>query len=181
MSLEKSSNELPALNKTGRLYDLLAVKKIVEAIEGGMRRSEICLIYGVARSTVSVWMQEYGSDGYKASRNGQLNNAQKRSMIRAIREGRMTIKEAKLAYNMKSYTAIMQLLRQNQENSDLGGDMKPKTNAAINEEDAEKKALKKALEEAELKIKALNTLIDVAEDQFKIPIRKKPGAKQSKP
>jgi hypothetical protein len=41
------------------------------------------------------------------------------------------------------------------------------------------KALKKALEEAELKIKALNTLIDVAEDQFKITIRKKPGAKQS--
>jgi hypothetical protein len=48
-------------------------------------------------------------------------------------------------------------------------------------EDPEKKALQKALEEAQLKIKALNTLIDVAEDQFKIPIRKKPGAKQSKP
>jgi transposase len=30
-----------------------------------------------------------------------------------------------------------------------------------------------------LKISALNTLIDVAEDQFKIPIRKKPGARQS--
>ena len=48
---------------------------------------------------------------------------------------------------------------------------------AISSEDV--KALKKALEEAELKIKALNTLIDVAEDQFKIPIRKKPGARQS--
>jgi hypothetical protein len=39
--------------------------------------------------------------------------------------------------------------------------------------------LKKALQEAELKIKALNTLIDAAEDQFKISIRKKPGARQS--
>ena len=47
----------------------------------------------------------------------------------------------------------------------------------ISSVDAE--ALKKALEEAELKIKALNTLIDVAEDEFKIAIRKKPGAKQS--
>ena len=47
---------------------------------------------------------------------------------------------------------------------------------AISSDDAE--ALKKALEEAELKIKALNTLIDVAEEQFKIAIRKKPGAKQ---
>lgn len=40
-------------------------------------------------------------------------------------------------------------------------------------------ALKK-LEEAELKVKALNTLIDVAEEQFKIAIRKKAGARQSK-
>jgi hypothetical protein len=47
----------------------------------------------------------------------------------------------------------------------------------ISSEDAE--SLKKALQEAELKIKALNTLIDAAEDQFKISIRKKPGARQS--
>jgi hypothetical protein len=40
-------------------------------------------------------------------------------------------------------------------------------------------ALQKALREAELKIKALNTLIDVAEEQLKIDIRKKSGAKQS--
>ena len=39
--------------------------------------------------------------------------------------------------------------------------------------------LQKALQEAELKIKALNTLIDVAEEQLKIEIRKKSGAKQS--
>ena len=40
-------------------------------------------------------------------------------------------------------------------------------------------ALQKALQEAELKIKALNTLIDVAEEQLKIDIRKKSGARQS--
>ena len=45
--------------------------------------------------------------------------------------------------------------------------------------DPEKESLKKALEEAQLKISALNTLIDVAEDQFKIKIRKKAGARQS--
>jgi transposase len=180
MSLEKSSYDLPALEKKGGHYDQLAIKKIVEAIEGGMPRTEIYVIYGLSRSTVSTWMREYGSDGYKASSKGQLNNAQKRSMVRAIREGRMTMKDARLAYNMKSYTAIMTILRENKENGDLSGDMNAKANAD-GQDDAEKKALKKALEEAELKIKALNTLIDVAEDQFKIAIRKKPGAKQSKP
>lgn len=45
-------------------------------------------------------------------------------------------------------------------------------------EDPEKAALQNALQQAELKIKALNTLIDVAEEQLKIAIRKKSGAKQ---
>jgi transposase len=181
MSLENDKKELPARKTQRGHFDKLVIQKIVEAIEGGMPRSEVCLIYGVSRSTVCGWMREYGSASYQVSKKGQLNNAQKRSMIRAIREGRMTLQEAKLAYNMKSYTAVLTILRQDQEKSELEATMDTKDKAIPQGEDEEKKALKKALEEAELKIKALNTLIDVAEDQFKIPIRKKPGAKQSKP
>jgi transposase len=104
--------KIPALKKSGRFYDLSAIKQIVEAIEGGMPRHDIYMIYGLARSTVSLWMREYGSEGYKASRNGQLNNAQKRSMVRAIREGRMTTKEARLAYNMpfRSFRSKLKLI-----------------------------------------------------------------------
>jgi transposase len=40
--------------------------------------------------------------------------------------------------------------------------------------------LEQALEEAELKVLALNTMIDIAEKQFNITIRKKSGTKQSK-
>ena len=40
------------------------------------------------------------------------------------------------------------------------------------------KELEKQLEKAQMKNIALNTLIDVAETEFKIPIRKKPGSKQ---
>jgi transposase len=181
MSLENSKKELPALQRQGGHFDKLAIQKIVEAIEGGMPRREVCLIYGVARSTVSGWVREYGSASYKLNQKGPLNNAQKRSMIRAIREGRMTLQEARLAYNMKSYSAIIKLLRQEKENDELRADMESNGNNQPPPEDQEKIALRKALEEAQLKIKALNTLIDVAEDQFKIPIRKKPGAKQSKP
>lgn len=39
--------------------------------------------------------------------------------------------------------------------------------------------LRQQLAEAQLKIAALNTLIDVAEQQLKIDIRKKHGARQS--
>lgn len=40
------------------------------------------------------------------------------------------------------------------------------------------KKAEKQLEDAQIKNIALETLIDVAEKEFKIPIRKKPGAKQ---
>lgn len=40
------------------------------------------------------------------------------------------------------------------------------------------KKLEKQLEDAQMKNIALDTLIDVAEEQLKIPIRKKAGAKQ---
>jgi len=39
--------------------------------------------------------------------------------------------------------------------------------------------LQKQLKEAELKILALETMIDIAEDEFAIEIRKKPGTKPS--
>ena len=44
----------------------------------------------------------------------------------------------------------------------------------------EVEALKKALELATMKVAALETLIDVAEDRHNIDIRKKTGSKQSK-
>jgi transposase len=100
----------------------------------------------------------------------------------------MTIYEARLAYRVNSTVTITKWLKESKrENAELVAsnqalmankeqdqqpDPDPETKKALAE------ALKK-LEEAELKVKALNTLIDVAEEQFKIAIRKKAGAKQS--
>jgi UDP-glucose 6-dehydrogenase len=40
------------------------------------------------------------------------------------------------------------------------------------------KRLQKELEEARLYNRLLNAMIDIAEEQFRVPIRKKPGAKR---
>ena len=45
--------------------------------------------------------------------------------------------------------------------------------------DIEKEDLRKTVQQLQLQNLALNTLIDVAEDKFKIAIRKKAGARQS--
>lgn len=101
----------------------------------------------------------------------------------AIEQG-LTIREARIAYRITNEKSIREWLRQYKSekveicegNAAL---MAKKKNAALPDSDLEKEALKKALQEAELKIKALNTLIDAAEDQLKVAIRKKSGAKPS--
>ena len=143
---------------------------------------------GIAKSVLAVWMRDYGSSSYHSSKQGHISQQEKRSIVRAIQEGRMTIYEARVAYRVNSTVTITKWIkeakRENAElvacNTALMANKKQDHQAA--DPDPQKalaEALKK-LEEAELKVKALNTLIDVAEEQFKIAIRKKAGARQSK-
>jgi len=93
----------------------------------------------------------------------------------------MTITEAQAAYRIKDQKSIRNWLnRFKAENIEICIENKiPLGKKKKITSTAQTAALQKALQEAELKIKALNTLIDVAEEQLKITIRKKSGARQS--
>jgi hypothetical protein len=135
----------------------------------------------MSKGTLSDWVREYASHAY-ISRQKPLNPVDRRSLVRAIEQG-LTIEDAKSAFNLPTTGIVKRYLQQAEKEkaelrliSTLMGKNEVRSEAISSEDTA---ALKKALEEAELKIKALNTLIDVAEDKFKIKIRKKPGARQS--
>jgi hypothetical protein len=55
-----------------------------------------------------------------------------------------------------------------------------KSGKSAEELEAENARLKQELDIEQLRNRALNVMIDIAENQFEIPIRKKSGAKQSK-
>ena len=169
-----------------RHYDKRFILEIVESIENGMVRSAISKEHGIARSVLSCWMRDYGSLRYQASKKGHFSQQEKRSIVRAIQEGLMTIFEARAAYRVNSTVTITKWIKESKrENAELvASNLSVMTNKKQNQQPDpdSKKALAEALkklEEAELKVKALNTLIDVAEEQFKISIRKKAGARQS--
>ena len=172
--------------RSHRSYDKRFILEIVESIERGTVRSAITKEHGIARSVLSGWMRDYGSPSFQASKRGHLSQQEKRTIVRAIEEGRMTIYEARAAYKVNSTVTITKWLKESKrENAEL---VVSNLNLMDDKEQNEqpdpdtKKALAEALkklEEAELKVKALNTLIDVAEEQFKIAIRKKAGARQS--
>src|SRR5271169_6031670 len=94
-----------------RRYDKAFIKEIVEAIEQGILRSDIVKEHGIARSVLSDLIREYGSQAYQACKHGHLSLAERRSIVRAVEEGRMTVEEAKLGYRISSIRTVSQWLR----------------------------------------------------------------------
>ncbi len=171
----------PRENKQDR-YDKRLILKIVKEVENGLPRKEANRIYALGTASLDRWMKDYGSMNYQQNiKRKSYTNLQKRTIVTAIEQGRMSYREAQIAYNIKSEKTIRDWLSQyKSEKVEICMITEPvmaKKTKSFSPAQAE--ALQKALEEAEMKIKALNTLIDVAEEQLKIDIRKKSGAKQS--
>ena len=107
--------------------------------------------------------------------------------MKAVQNGSMTIREAMAAYHIQSDTTIKRwiLSEKKQMNELVGSNPLALKKEQSSERSPDQKptdeteVLRQKLADAELKITALNTLIDVAEEQLKINIRKKPGAKRS--
>ena len=163
-------------------YDKRLILKIVKEVEAGLSRKEANRIYRLGKASLDGWMRNFGSPEYKENmRRKSYSNLQKRTIVTAIEQGRMSIKEAQTAYGVKTEKIIRNWLTQYKTEKGeiciitepvMAKKTKPITTAQT-------EALQKALEEAKLKIKVLDTLIDVAEEQLKIDIRKKSGAKSS--
>jgi len=180
--MSKENEEIVYLKrKTNRSrYDSRLIVKIVKEIESGVPRKVIAETYGVSQDSLVKWMRDHGSASYKPRFNKVYTVSEKRSVIRAV-EGGMTLREAQIAFNLSCTGLIRNWLRVfKEENIEIRVsnpiNMPKKT---TDPSAAEIKALRQALSEANLKIKALDTLIDIAEAHLKIDIRKKPGARQS--
>jgi len=184
MNTKEESNEtIIRFHERGHIQTNLR-DEIIKSIESGTPRSVIVYQYGVSRSTLCDWMRNHGSKDYRAKQGGNhLRDVEKRSIVRQIEQGVLTPHAARKAYGLSGNTLNQWLKASVKENVELAAydpfEMKGKPVGQSDLPDPEKEALKRALEDAQLKISALNTLIDVAEDQFKIKIRKKAGARQS--
>jgi transposase len=184
MKLKDDQNEpLIRFHERGHFQTNLR-DEIIKSIESGTPRSVIVYQYGVSRSTLCEWMRNHGSKEYQAKQFGtHLTEVEKRAIVRQVEQGILTPYAARKVYGLSGNVLNKWLKTSMKENVELAVydpfEMKDKPAGQPELPDPEKEALKKALEDAQLKISALNTLIDVAEDQFKIKIRKKAGARQS--
>ena len=112
----------------------------------------------------------------------QFSKAEKRWLVREIQSGRMTIGEARerLEFCSKNPRELSKNWCK-QFRSDVRLTLPVMTEKERQKVEALTKRLKeleKQLEDTQMKNIALETMIDVAEDQLKIKIRKKSGPKQ---
>ena len=149
---------------------------IVRKKESGLSNKILCQEYGMSSSALRGWMKLHGSATYKSAMRIMHTPQQIRPIIRAILAGRLTRQEAAVKCSVTINSINNWVKNYQQEEADLSvpkQDIMP-TPAPLPDDTG----LLQELEAARLKIKALETMIEVAEEQFNIPIRKKFGAKQ---
>jgi len=111
-----------------------------------------------------------------------ISNAKKRWIVREIESGRMTIGEAKehVGIYSKDAGALLRFWRKKfaPEISFTLPIMTEKEKQKLDAAHKRMRELEKQLEDAQMKNIALETMIDIAEEQLRISIRKKSGPKQ---
>ena len=122
---------------------------------------------------------------YKRERPGpqsRYSDSFKRKVVEEILSGSIHMGGAMRKYGIANSGSIYAWKSWYATNHDIVPKQAPmqeqESAAADPTKDGEIKALRDALKLAELKVAALETLVDIAEDKYKIPIRKNSGTKQ---
>ena len=165
-------------NSTGKIRPVFSgtgKEKIVDEIESGQISVQEAMIrYGVTGKTLKEWVRTYGKGGNTTGPLLRLTVMQQRQVIAEVETGNLTILEARRKYKISESTLYN--WRKKYFNEIVS--VKATDNMEKHEESNSSNTESKHLEELRLKIIALETMIDIAEKEFNIPIRKKCGSKQ---
>ena len=118
--------------------------------------------------------------------NNGYSESFKIHVVQEIESGKLNVSEANRKYNILGHSTILKWRRKYGSLSfEKSGITRKKAFCYMNKEDYEIlrlkneiESLKSELEDSRMKNVVLETMVDIAEKEFKIPIRKKYGAKQ---
>jgi transposase-like protein len=144
--------------------------RVVREIESG----EITFTGAVSKYQISSrtiiynWVKKFGDPNNKKFR--KLSDAEKRLLITRLDNGKLNENELFSEYNISPKT--LESWRK-----EFSGDLASNIEASMQQTDFEPQE-RKLIEHLKLQVSALETMIDLAENEFNIDIRKKSGSKQ---
>jgi transposase-like protein len=159
-------------DKLTYIYPSAKKEQIVSDFEAGdIGISEALTKYSISLSTLKSWVKAFGKTGSFPSAMAKFTKTEKRKILNEISTGKLTFREAIKRYKVGESTLY---LWRKQYSDEIPCMQAPATM------DQEKHLFKEGrqIEDLKLKILALETMIDEAEREFAIPIRKKFGSKQ---
>jgi transposase len=163
------------LSKT---VDPESIKLILEEIKQGASPESILKKYKISRlETIKGWQKKYGIIEPILPKLTHLSSTTKRLLVHEILSNRISADEVIYEYKV-SKNAINKWLRQYNCNKDLNMEEEKGNSEESKKDVLQELSDKKHIEELQLKILGLETMIDLAEQKFKIDIRKKSGTKQ---
>lgn len=176
MEPQKSGSKVN-LNRLSHRFTKLEKKEAVALVEAGHSCKEVLSRYDISNGTLNKWRSDF-SELAPPRKRKIYSPAYMRSVVRAVEQG-MGISQAAIAFGVCNAGTVRRWIKKAKaENAELVSiEMKKEPQKKAVDKDLE--TLRQLLAESELRNKALETLIDVAEEQLKIDIRKKSGAKQS--
>ncbi len=151
------------------------IKLVVTELEAGLSVEAVFNKYGkIGRRSLQDWHLKYGT-GKKVDWGGRrIASHIKQQAVFELESGMLTREEVIRKYQI-SLRALYQW-RKNQK-VPIVSDVNV-ASEATSMENTERQALLQQMNELKLKITALETMIDLAEQQYDFPIRKKFGTKQ---
>ena len=111
--------------------------------------------------------------------NNHYSESFKRDVVREIVEGHLSKAEAARKYNIQGHSCVINWIRKFADTDPQESKM---DYSKLDKEELIKriKELERKLEDEQIRSFGYNKMIDIAEEQLKISIRKKPDTKQSK-
>ena len=164
--------------KFGRLY-LESFKRevVVEAeFEGSL--ALVCARHGISTRTIQNWMKLYGSSSYHQNRKKKRSLSERDGIAREIVWGHISVEDAMLKYKLEYRDTVTLWVRsyKRRQQELLAPLLMGSLPGEIGTPSADGSTADLKL--AELKIRALETMLDIASKEFQVDIRKKFGAKQ---
>jgi transposase-like protein len=177
-----SKEEPKRARKTGYFVHPMPVKaQAVEEYEKGLFPvREIIQKYGITRQALYNWREQVRKNGDGPMLKKRRPEELKLRVVKGILTKAFTIQEASDQYNVSKDAIIKWCSKYSYQIADVTENTVPKKRESTSVDQDRIRQLEKALEDANLKIIGLETMINIAEQDLKIDIRKKSGTKQSK-